>query len=139
MSRKTFTHSCGHAGEVFIPGSGYGKQVAYLAEQGENQLCPACRAKAAQEAASAAGLPTLEGSDKQIAWAADVRPVVIGRAEQLLASEVAKLGDRAQEPVIAGNLQKARANIERLRTITKASWWIDNRSLDALFVLMGRF
>ena len=139
MSRKTFTHSCGHEGEAFIPGCGYGKQVAYMAEQGEHQPCPACRAKAAQEKATAAGLPALEGSDRQIAWAADIRPDMIQQAEQLLHSEVAKLGDRAKEPVIAGNLQKARANIERLRAITKAGWWIDNRSLPAKFVLVGRF
>jgi hypothetical protein len=110
-----------------------------MAEQGEHQPCPACRAKAAQGKATAAGLPALEGSDRQIAWAADIRPDMIQQAEQLLHSEVAKLGDRANEPVIAGNLQKARANIERLRAITKAGWWIDNRSLPAKFVLVGRF
>ena len=41
---------------------------------------------------------------------------------------------------IAGNLQKARANIDRLCTIiTKAGWWIDNRSLPAKSILQGKF
>lgn len=125
MSRKTFTHSCGHAGDAFIPGSGYGERVAYMAEQGERQPCPACRAKAAQEKAAAAGLPALEGSDRQVAWAADIRPDVIERAEKFLATAMASLGSRAEEPA--------------MRAVTKAGWWIDNRSLPAKFILQGKF
>ena len=94
------THSCGHDGERY---QAYGKS-----DGRERQLkaieahpCPECRRKQADEQAAAAGLPQLVGSDKQIAWAADIR----ARALRLMTDT-----DLA----------------ERIRPETSAKWWIEN-------------
>jgi hypothetical protein len=68
----------------------------------ERQDCPDCRKTAADAAAQAAGIPALEGSPKQIAWAAEIRE----RALRLLPEDKA----------------------EALRPEKSARWWIDNGS-----------
>jgi hypothetical protein len=95
------THACGHQGERY---QAYGKMELRERQRVaiERQECPACRKWQAEQHASAAGLPILVGSDKQIAWASDIR----ARALRLLPADKA----------------------DRLRAETSAKWWIEHRS-----------
>ena len=68
----------------------------------EAHSCPDCRKTQAEKSATAAGLPLLQGSPKQIAWASDIRE----RALRLLPQESA----------------------EKYRPETSARWWIDHRN-----------
>lgn len=94
-------HVCGHTGERY---QAYGKidgrerQLAAI----ESMPCPECRRAAADKQSTEAGLPMLVGSDKQIAWAAEIRE----RALRLIPA------DRAARVVHE----------------TSARWWIDNRN-----------
>ncbi|WP_302593575.1 hypothetical protein [Faecalibaculum rodentium] len=88
-------YGCGHTGRVQI----YGKSDEREKEAARYiyRLCPECLQKerdAANQAAaaknSAAGLPTLTGSPKQIAWAEVIRQEIIdGLKEQLHLAETA--------------------------------------------------
>lgn len=100
MGWTTINYTCGHSTEQQMYGKVSGREQ--LAASMGRRDCPACAAHKAAEQAQASGLPALTGSDKQIAWAADIRE----RALRLLAPE------RAQQ----------------LRPETSAKWWIDNRN-----------
>ena len=94
------THSCGHTGERYQAyGHHSGRDRLLAAIQA--QPCPECRKAAAEQQALSAGLPMLVGSDKQVAWASDIRE----RALRLLPAERA----------------------DKVRAETSARWWIDNR------------
>ncbi len=73
--------------------------------------CRECRARAAHEEAmkEAKGLPQLTGSEKQVAWAIDIRARVV---------RVIK----SQYPLQLPDLDAV------LKAKVKAGWWIDNRS-----------
>jgi len=92
-------HVCGHDGERY---QAYGhhtdreRQLAAI----ECHPCPDCRKQAADAAAEAAGLPLLQGSPKQVAWATEIRERKLRLQPELT---------------------------EKLRPETSAKWWIDNR------------
>lgn len=93
-------HSCGHRGEryqAYGPSSYREQQLEAI----ESHPCPECRVAAAEAAAKESGLPMLEGSPKQIAWAAEIRE----RALRLLPE----------------------ADANRVRGEKSAKWWIDHR------------
>lgn len=78
MAKYEVKHSCDHVEVVQLVGlqKERDRKLAWL----EQQVCPACvqaeRVKVAQglvEMQSAAGLPSLSGSEKQITWAAQIR------------------------------------------------------------------
>lgn len=104
MSKYTITYACGHTEEKQI----YGKESerAGKAEWMGRGLCPACRAKAARESG------ITDGSDKQVAWAKDIRDA--------MASEVkttkALASDAFREPIVAW-----------IDSHHDASWYIDNQ------------
>jgi len=96
----TVTYSCDHTGTVnlFGPGRERERKLAWL----ETVLCPACaaEAKAKQNAAAsekagreaaANGLPVLQGSEKQCAWAETLR------AERM--AKVTEMAERLQPKV----------------------------------------
>ena len=68
MSKYTITHACGHEETVQLygPYKDRERKAAWMADQ----ECPECRVAAKVAAARAKGLT--EGTDKQIAWAADI-------------------------------------------------------------------
>lgn len=94
------THTCGHKGERYQAYGHHDDRERQLAAI-ERQDCPECRKAAADKAATAAGLPLLSGSDKQVAWACEIRE----RALRLLPAE----------------------RVAAIRTETSAKWWIENR------------
>lgn len=99
MGWQTINYTCGHSEQQQMYGkhSERDRRAEYLGQRD----CPACAARKSAEQAKANGLPTLTGSDKQIAWATTIRE----RALRLLPAERA----------------------DKLRPETSAKWWIDNR------------
>lgn len=85
----------------------------------ETQDCYECQRKAeqkqAQKSAVEQGLPSLEGSDKQIAWAEMIRQEHL----EINKYSFAKVAEK-------GNSEHLRL-VEAYRNETSAKWWIDNR------------
>jgi hypothetical protein len=92
-------HTCGHEGDRIQL---YGKHEnrERILEGIERHECPDCRRKEADKTAEATGLPLLKGSDKQVAWASDIRV------------RASRLCDK----------------FETIKLETSAKWWIDHRT-----------
>lgn len=108
MAKYNVTFSCGHEVEVELygPQSDRKRKLEFFRE---SALCRECELKAAKEYAEREGLPPLTGTEKQVRWAETIR------AERIM--DAAQVGQTPQE-------QEA---LERLRNITSAGWWIENR------------
>ena len=92
-------HSCGHDGDwyqAYGHHSGRERQLNAI----ESRPCPDCRKIEADKKSEESGLPLLQGSPKQVAWATDIRE------------------------------RKLRLNpelVEKLKPEKSAKWWIENR------------
>lgn len=128
--KANVVRACGHTEAVAIYGP-YRQRAAALARE-QGKVCAACYAaqKAAQreaaaaaaaQAAQAAGLPALNGTPKQIAWAEQIRSTALAAVEELLAQQGE---DRRQDPRWA----KIEAAVAALRHQAQAAWWIDRRA-----------
>lgn len=146
MGKEQITYSCGHVGTVNLFGkwADRDRKAAWLA----TQLCPDC-AKAAREseraeelsaatdAAKAAGLPELEGTQKQIDWAITLRERVIGITEERwneVSQETLNLAVTNGRDVEAERAEwfSARAELTKwLSSQKEAAWWIDRRNWGA--------
>ena len=77
MSIYKITHSCGHTVEHQIYGTNVHGEREKKAAWLESRLCYDCykqaEAEKAAKASEDANLPELTGSEKQIAWATDIR------------------------------------------------------------------
>ena len=128
--RYNVTYACGHEGTVDIYGRSRDREWKLARE--EEKLCPDCwkkqrdeeRAKQNAEAAEAnkeAGLPELEGTEKQIAWAESIRKSMIDHIIEYYVSQITDEA-KAEHPVMKA--------FEAIKQHTDASWWIDNRVND---------
>jgi hypothetical protein len=79
--------------------------------------------------------PQMQGTEKQIAWALDIKANVlsserhtIARIERMIAENWEE-GDESEPYYVNGlkQIQKARDVIAYADSITSAKWWIDNR------------
>jgi len=142
MAKYSVKHSCGHTVEVQLYGKGSERErkLEWLAEQD----CPACEKAAAAakhsaanaeaaEANAEAGLATLQGSDKQIAWAETIRAQFIPGLQAKLA-EVQSKATEANADQVAGCV----AMIQSIVDEQSASYWIDSRDLEKAEVLIMR-
>jgi hypothetical protein len=136
MAWNTLKYACGHTEDVQL----YGKltERERTVARAENHDCPACRAAKAKANDAESGLPALRGSDKQIAWASQIRAETMATKSAFTATMdmyQAKLdagdypADTPAEKVEAARAEIARNRIlaDRLDAIDKASWWIDHR------------
>ena len=127
--KETVTYMCSHEGEVelFGPRRQRDQRIRSIERY---ELCPDCLAKKrAEEAAAAAeknaenGLPSLSGTEKQVAWAEQIRAQAV---ETMSAqADQSRQNSRAPENAIRSldlGMQKILAN-------TSAAWWIENRSM----------
>lgn len=171
MAKYTINHECGHQAEVQLFGkhSERDRKIAWL----EGQDCPSCRStrlaagRAAQaeqdgQTAHLAGLPVLQGSEKQVAWAETIRLEKLswlkklaekgtGLPESLTVYQDAlkehpytpenwsALADAAIDAGISASEKfglQAQAIVKILGE-TSAKWWIDHRHA-SMVELIGR-
>lgn len=145
MSWYEGTYSCGHSGRVNIIGPTKDRQ--YKADRNFDGMCPECyekwkaedlerRTKEALALSKEMELPELNGSEKQVNWAASLRIKVVNDISDLL--------DRHNRGFQEGKKLRLRDNEQFLR-VTKdeiidaadfayknyvdARFWIDNRFL----------
>ena len=114
MAKYEITYACGHVEDVQI----YGKAADREREiaHRERGICKECwkaeQAQAAQETAKTFDLAQLEGSEKQIAWANDIR---------------AKLFDKYGDQLKAATDEKTKNFMKFLVGQSSAKYWIDRR------------
>lgn len=124
MSKYEITHSCGCVETVEVYGTNvHGERDRKLARLA-SQPCAACRAKAAR---SMEGMAALDGSDKQAAWAADIRKEMLDMIDREVAKMPAEQLEQAQE-----NGAKAKAN---LASLASSKWFIEHRNASDASIL----
>ena len=136
--QTTITHTCGHTETVQTYGTSKERdsKAAWLS----SKPCQECQRKAQQtaaaESAQAQGLPTLTGSDKQVAWATTIRAEQLGKVAKMR-SEFEALGRKqgATDDVMAEQMGQFDALTAKVAAQTSASWWIDRRSNSAQALL----
>lgn len=144
--------TCGESFERIMYGSNRrdaDSKAAWAAEHFTE--CPECEEKrvraereaenaAAKEAAKAAGLPTLAGSEKQTAWATAIRQKAYSKLTAALEEKERKV---AENEAAGKKVSRAKETCRRVRLFVgwlisehaAAHWWIDNRDWLSLPVL----
>lgn len=84
MAQYTITHTCGHDETVQIYGTNVHGERERKAAWLESKPCRDCEREALREE-NLGGAAELTGSDRQVAWADDLRARAIAEAKQLLA------------------------------------------------------
>lgn len=115
MAKYNVTHRCGHSVEHNITDS----SPHYEVERRALQLCAECYSKSGDEPPV---LPTLQGSDKQVAWALDIRA---HRMQEITDTRKLIEGNAAKDP---GNVERVLNIIRSIEQQTSAAWWIDHRN-----------
>lgn len=136
MAKYTVTHSCGHTEthQIYGPHKDRPRRAEWLG----NRKCEECRSKdhqeereaenaSAAEANAAAGLPALEGSERQVAWAESIRRPI---CEELKKTEAKIAAPEGLSPEAAEEWGDAVVLIvDEIRGRTSAKWWIDEGRL----------
>lgn len=84
MAQCHIIHTCGHEETVQIYGTNVHGERTRKAEWLESKPCRECEREALRET-TIGGAAELTGSDKQVAWANDLRAKAIDKARKLLA------------------------------------------------------
>lgn len=135
MAKWTITHSCGHDATHQIYGPSKDRQrIANAIAQKPCYDCHQAQLQAenakAAESNAAANLPALTGSEKQIAWAESIRFKIITELDTLGAQAKAQI-DSGKASADDPNVIQCLAAMDYIRNQTKASWWIDHRTMSA--------
>lgn len=132
--KMEIAYSCGHTDVVQVYGKASEREYK-LARMAES-VCPDCKAARAKiaaeksaEQADADGLPRLVGSDKQIAWADDIRRKFIADTDELR-GQLSKAATENPE-LYRDRFDAWNAAVDRIKAQTKAAWWIDNNHVPA--------
>ena len=129
MAHFDGTYSCGHEGEVSIPGTR--KTGEYRAKMIFSGLCPDCQAAADEKlvdelkekySSPDSDLPMLEGSVKQIVWAESLRASRMNQVDYL----VKKIKNFYDDE----GIKLALLAIQKIFQISSSRWWIDHRDYD---------
>lgn len=129
MAKYEIKHSCGCVETINICGTNVhgerDRRVAWL----ESVPCRECEAAAKAEAAREAGLPELEGSAKQVAWANDIRLGALSKVEEF----VAGMESRGIAPTMRAEADEIFAAMRaEVASQASAKWWIEEgRAYDA--------
>lgn len=136
MAKYQVTYSCGHTGEVQLFGKHEDRydKIAWMEREG---LCPECYRKQRQEKRDAetaaakevnAELPTLDGSEKQVAWAETIR-----------AKFCAELKAKGFKFEMAETDAKLKSALDATLYNTSAKWWIEIRDSSAQTLIMAHY
>lgn len=141
MAKYDVTYVCGHNGIIYLIGKHKDRQ--WRLEREAEKLCSECWKKQREEerqredaAATtenrAAGLPPLEGTEKQVPWAEAIRKSLLSRIESHI-REITRNERTARIATRLYNFDPAKVDValESIRSRKAASWWIDNRGGDA--------
>lgn len=132
MGWMTLTYSCGHEDrqQLYGPMDERRRRVEYL----ERGVCTACyraqqtdRSKATTARLS---LPTLTGSERQVAWAEQLRADRVAQIERLLADAKGLTLAEGIAQMETEDTDAARTTLASLRAVlgmTEAHWWIERR------------
>jgi hypothetical protein len=149
MSWYEVNYTCGHNDRMQVYGPTRDRQT--IADRESRKDCPECWRKkqdarnaesalAASCDAAAAGLPSLVGSDKQVAWAETIRAKMLAELKPIVVSAKAKQSLAEQGRIALDDpryvqLQAAiDAQADSYRMQASAKWWIDHRT-DSLYNL----
>lgn len=132
MAKATATCTCRKCGNTFYryTTKASRREADSWVEWAERTItiCPDCenaereeRASELSAQAAEAGMPELEGSAKQIAWAEDIREKFISETGRAI--EIYKKHESAKHK--AGVIEATRAYI--LKNMSSAHWWIEHR------------
>ena len=128
MAKYTITRACGHTETVNICGTNVHGERERQAEFEATKVCYECylaeKAARVEQAETADNLPELEGSQKQVAWAKDLRAAKLYGNSGVAYCEK-EFADLAEE-----DQQTCRQAIASIKAQTSAAWWIDNRQAD---------
>lgn len=137
MAQYDITYSCGHGGveRLFGKHAERERRIAYLEKHG---LCPEClkrqhadAGRLSIEICRQAGLPDLDGSEKQVMWANQIRADALKIFDQLDASLVARAIDDRNSKAEQAVAEFALFELDDLRREmlerTTAKAWIDDR------------
>lgn len=152
MAKYNGTYSCGHEGMVELYGPM--KNRERKAEWIFSDICPACRRekdaverKAANQKSAVKseeyGLPELNGSEKQVAWANTLRLAILEKIDQKV-DEIINAGKKGIR-IKTEDGQEWYATIEELlkaegyliKNKVEARFWIDSRE-DSLSKILGQ-
>jgi hypothetical protein len=134
MAKYGVDYDCGHSGEVQLYGPG--KERENKLEWLATTLCPDCwqakKDKERQEAAKAGADAGLTGSEKQIAWAAQIQAKRAEEQAELLSKmECGKRAHIAQgrewTSELQGKEEKVRAACDLIMSEKSAHAWIEQR------------
>lgn len=149
------TFSCGHKGTVQLYGSRVERErkIWYFENRAD---CPECEEKARVEAAAKAlaqakadGLPELEGTEKQVAWAVQIRARILGayneymsEAERRYDDALAEVDAAQRDAFVECNAKDRRQLMDCMEYImqnkTRAGWWINTRDDDMFSIWIER-
>ena len=138
MAKYLITYKCGH--EVTKQLYGKIKERESYISWAEEQLCPECQRKMRHDEALADaemnGYPQLDGSEKQVAWAIDLRYIFVMNVEseiKMKRERIKHFSESDEEKNI--QLSKFEKLLPDFRDVlnnlltdkTSAKYWIDNR------------
>lgn len=146
MAKYTVKFSCGHEETIQLYGTmkSRDERIAYMEKHGKCEACKkaeyeAKRAEAhAKAEAEASKYPTLEGSEKQIAWAMDIRQKWVDEVNATLSksgmtwAQLQQNWDKMSEGQRQDVLDKpvdthVACKFAHVITETSAKYYIDNR------------
>lgn len=138
MAKYSVTYSCGHDGTEQLFGKMEDRERK-LDWYGRVGVCPSCyKAKMSQDVeAASAGLPALQGSEKQVAWAAKLRIEMLDRVVGVTRDKVRGIMARIEagaskatpeqlEAAMQEN-EKVLVACDQIERIVNAAWWIEHR------------
>jgi hypothetical protein len=113
-------HACGHDGERVQMYGPY-KDRAYKLARMEEQDCAQCRIAAIKNEIS--DLPALQGTDKQIVWADDLRKQALAKLDKIAAAKVDMGGGKPEASEVVESIFCL--IFAKIKKQAQARFWID--------------
>lgn len=127
MAQYTATYACGHSETVQLYGKSVDRQKRL--DYFKTVDCTSCKNVAATVANAEAGLPSLTGTAKQVAWAETIRAKLVATMDEVVAESYGpaweeKIGTGEQAEFARRAVTSSR---ERYVNERSASKWIERR------------